>query len=368
MEYAESWAEIGGRVRESRLAVGLTQADLAGQVSLDRTALAKAEAGDRRLDALELFGLARALGVPVDHFVVRAPLALVSRRAAPAATADPAAVRDEFRTQVGLQAWHRDVRQLVELDMLKPPRPFRCSVTVSDRSAAPRAAAEARAQAGLDSEPVGRMTDVASSLGLLLLVDDVPADGASLTEADVGVGVIGAAADPGRRRTTAAHELGHHVLGDEYSADLGVSASRTERERIIDAFAAEFLLPCAVLAARWRSGADEATRRAAAIRTAADYRVSWSLLVRQATQAQLLGRSVARQWSAHPPTRAEFLASPGGAPQPDLERGDTPASYVRGVLDAYTDARIGAARAVEMLRGRLSEDDLPAIDDPDEEP
>ena len=44
------------------------------------------------------------------------------------------------------------------------------------------------------------------------------------------------------------HELGHLVLGDEYSNDLGVHASRPDRENVIDEFAAEFLLPSPVLA------------------------------------------------------------------------------------------------------------------------
>ncbi|MEU7616087.1 ImmA/IrrE family metallo-endopeptidase [Micromonospora rifamycinica] len=38
--------------------------------------------------------------------------------------------------------------------------------------------------------------------------------------------------DPGRRRATAAHELGHLIIGDEYSTDLGVSTSRAAREAV----------------------------------------------------------------------------------------------------------------------------------------
>ncbi|WP_084195889.1 hypothetical protein [Streptosporangium amethystogenes] len=33
------------------------------------------------------------------------------------------------------------------------------------------------------------------------------------------------------------------IIGDEYPADLGVNTSRAERELVIDAFAAELLLP-----------------------------------------------------------------------------------------------------------------------------
>jgi len=41
-------------------------------------------------------------------------------------------------------------------------------------------------------------------------------------------------------------------VGDEYSSDLGVHASRDIREAVIDAFAAELLLPTQVLAAESR--------------------------------------------------------------------------------------------------------------------
>jgi transcriptional regulator with XRE-family HTH domain/Zn-dependent peptidase ImmA (M78 family) len=368
MDFADSWTEIGARVREARIALGLTQAQLAGQLTMDRTALAKAEAGDRRLDALELFHLSDALDVSIDHFVVRPPTAIVSRRAALTESLDADAARAEYRTQARLQSWYRDVRQLVDLGTLQPSQPFRCSSKVSDRAAARVAAAEVRQELGLGQRPVGRLADAASALGLLVLCTDLPADGASLTEPQVGVAVVSTHADPGRRRATAAHELGHHVLGDEYSADVGISASRSERERIVDTFAAEFLLPEPALTARWPRGSDEAVCRSEVIQLAADFRVSWSLLLRQAQHARLLGRSLAQRWSAQAPTRAEFLAVLGGLPQPDLEPGETPASYARAVLDAYRDWQISSARAVEMLRGRVSEDDLPVIDEPDPGP
>ncbi|WP_372511785.1 ImmA/IrrE family metallo-endopeptidase [Carbonactinospora thermoautotrophica] len=49
---------------------------------------------------------------------------------------------------------------------------------------------------------------------------------------------------------TAAHELGHFVLGDEYSNDVGIHASRQDREQVVEAFAAELLLPVDVFRSR----------------------------------------------------------------------------------------------------------------------
>jgi len=68
-----------------------------------------------------------------------------------------------------------------------------------------------------------------------------------MVDSDVAVAVVSRRGDPGRRRATAAHELGHLVIGDEYSSDLGVHASRGDREALLDTFAAELLLPSQVL-------------------------------------------------------------------------------------------------------------------------
>ena len=75
--------------------------------------------------------------------------------------------------------------------------------------------------------------------GQYVLVTELPGDGASVVDGDVAAAVVSIRGDPGRRRATAAHELGHLVIGDEYSNDLGVHASRADREAVLDAFAAE---------------------------------------------------------------------------------------------------------------------------------
>src|SRR5262249_39566092 len=47
MDVAGSWVEVGGRIRETRLAAGLTQGEVARRVGLDRTAVVRIEAGRR---------------------------------------------------------------------------------------------------------------------------------------------------------------------------------------------------------------------------------------------------------------------------------------------------------------------------------
>jgi hypothetical protein len=91
-----------------------------------------------------------------------------------------------------------------------------------------------------------RLADICELFGLYLLVVDLRVDGASalLDDGPAPVGADGLA-EPGRRRWTAAHELVHHLFADEYHTELGVAASRDQRERAIEAFAGEFLLPTA---------------------------------------------------------------------------------------------------------------------------
>src|SRR5215468_8232135 len=71
---------LGQRIVEARWRAGLTQAQLAAAASLDRSALAKTEAGGRRVSALELANLAESLGVRIEWFVQDAPEAIISRR------------------------------------------------------------------------------------------------------------------------------------------------------------------------------------------------------------------------------------------------------------------------------------------------
>ena len=75
----ESWGEVGARIRQARLASQLSQAELASALGIDRTALARAEGGQRQVSALELFRLSEVLHVPIAHFVTRPPAAVVSQ-------------------------------------------------------------------------------------------------------------------------------------------------------------------------------------------------------------------------------------------------------------------------------------------------
>ncbi|MFI7462890.1 helix-turn-helix domain-containing protein [Nonomuraea sp. NPDC049646] len=362
MKEPGEWLDIGERVRECRMAADMSQEELASELKLDRTMIAKIERGVRRVDALELARLSAVLRVPLSYFLDPAPL-VVSRRAELADDTVTDASRQSHRLEVALSAWLADIRQLVDLGVFSPPETRRCPGPVQDIAGARRAALWVRERLGHRAEPIDSLMSVCERLGQLVAVVEVPGEGASLVEGDMAVAVVSKHGDPGRRRATAAHELGHLIVGDEYSTDIGVHASRDDREAIIDAFAAELLLPVEAFRAAART--DGAARREDLVVLAARFRASWSLTVRQAVEAGAVTRGVAKEMRRRNPTRAELMEAVGWAPQPDLEAVRVPPSFAHAVLEAFKRSLITESRAVELMRGQIVAGDLPVREDTD---
>jgi transcriptional regulator with XRE-family HTH domain len=61
--------QIGHRVRELRIAKGLTQAALAERCELHRTFIGSVERGERNVSVLNLRVIARALRVPITELL-----------------------------------------------------------------------------------------------------------------------------------------------------------------------------------------------------------------------------------------------------------------------------------------------------------
>src|SRR5947208_4484543 len=59
---------VAMRVRERRTELGLTQSELAGELGITFQSLYKYEKGKNRISAGRLYGLSKALGVPVTFF------------------------------------------------------------------------------------------------------------------------------------------------------------------------------------------------------------------------------------------------------------------------------------------------------------
>ncbi|MQA93230.1 MAG: helix-turn-helix domain-containing protein [Streptosporangiales bacterium] len=360
MEFVESWGEIGAHIREARLAARLSQQRLAELIGMERSMLTKVESGDRRVDVLELHRLATVLDLPLGHFLSR-PLTVLSRRAelrtVPADEMEPQSTSDAYRIEALLGEWCREVQLLVEIGALTPARQLAYPGRVDTIDAAATAALWLRDQLGAGRDPIASMSGFAERAGQYVLVRDIPGDGASVIDGDVAVAIVGLRGEAGRRRATAAHELGHLILGDEYSNDVAVNASRAEREGMVDAFAAELLLPRHVVVKVCERLGD-AELRARLIALSATFRTSWSLALRQACRGEVIDQRQREKLAAAVPTRADFMAAIGWTPQPDLESVRVPPGYAQAVVAAVRAERITPVRAVELMHGELTLEDL----------
>jgi Zn-dependent peptidase ImmA (M78 family) len=263
-------------------------------------------------------------------------------------------------------SWLHEVRQIMELAVLHPAPRLKSPMVVDSEIAARDLAAWVREQLGLGTGAIDSLVELCERAGQYVLVTEVPGEGASMVDNDVAVAVVSIQGDPGRRRATAAHELGHLVTGDEYSSDLGVHASRADREALLDVFAADLLLPSSVFISACNNGAD--ISRDQVIEIAARYRTSWSLALRQAVHAGVLNAQARRGLGRSTPTRSEFMEALGWAPQPDLAAIRVPPGYAHAVLQSWRRGAITATRAVELMHGQITADDLPTGTEADVEP
>lgn len=335
------WRELGARIRDARALAGVAQHDLADRVHLDRTALSKIENGTRGVDAVELFRIAEALERPVEWLLSNPPIAVVNRRAALQAKVDP--LLDAM-----LEALARDVELLREIGTIKlEAAPYEHTVTRAEDVES--AAAWARDRIGNRAEPIASLQDTCELLGLLAFV--LPYGGVSeggyVALEHGGVAVSNAREDiePGRRRFTLAHELGHHILGHEFDTDVFEGDAR---ERYANLFAVFFLMPRAGMMEAWREFGGSRDARRALIRTAAWFRVSWSGALYHASNLGLIDNRKRDEMLPRLPTGAE-LRRDSLILDPILK--SLPTVYRVGVERAYARQKITAERALELLRG-----------------
>lgn len=190
-----------------------------------------------------------------------------------------------------------------------------------------------------------------------LALGQASADGAYAEVDGLGVAVINGDVEPGRRRHTLAHELGHHLFGDAYSADWGADTS--EAERSLDAFAGHLLLPRAGVCNRWQILRQKHQLRRSAIVISAEYRVSWSAALLHLRIFGLITRDEQRLLDSRSPTRADYLEYNIRVAE-ELRPPYIPTGISAAAIRAYKYHRLSAERVVTMLRGQVEIDELPA--------
>lgn len=367
MRTLDDWSSVGDRVRAARVAGGYSQTELAEAIGADRTAVGRVESGDRRLTLLEASALAEKLAIDLSVLLAQPLPAVTSHRRSPVGES-----RDDqrgARASLLVEQHARDTTWLVEGGFLRlPPSakegPDRTR-DLADPATVEQAARDARARAGVGPvEPIGALAETAEALGVFMLGVDEDIEGASLLVGDYSVAVVGARTAPGRRRMTGAHEVGHQVLGDEYSVDVGVSASTDQREQVIDRFATELLIPGVAVTNRLQGLEGSAVFDALA-RLAAEFRVSWTVALQRALDVGAVSRERKAELSKSSPTRGDFLRLLGREVPEDLEPGSAGPRWTTAVLDAYADGQLGEQRAIRLLGGRFQRDQLPRRPDDD---
>jgi transcriptional regulator with XRE-family HTH domain len=151
---------LGRRIAEARADSGMTQADLAHAIGLERTALVRIESGERKVSATELVGITNALGRPVDWFFTESPPAVVSRRR------DPAVGGFSRRLDLALELVARDVAFLADREIVAIPRRAARKAPGSYQEAEDFARG-IRAELGRADGPLHDLQSAAESLGLL---------------------------------------------------------------------------------------------------------------------------------------------------------------------------------------------------------
>lgn len=351
----QSWEEVGSRVALARERAGFTQQFLGDRLGLHRSAVTRIELGQRQLDALELSRIAETLGRSVEWFLTEPPPSIASHRDG---VSDDADVR---RLEEELENVARDVELLIEVGSLSTASQLLPS-GVTSLEEAERGAQSARELLGVDTGPLIDLQSAVETVGLLPFSFDLgPSiiDGGYVRVGDCGVALVNGTSDPGRRRFTLAHELGHHLLADEYTPDFGLGSTRSERESLINAFAIHLLLPRASVTSRWEElGGEIEDPRRRLIQIAAEYQVSWTAAISHAATLGLISRDEFGLLEVRRPTPADYFEL-GVRFDTELEPIALPVAYAQAALRAYRRGVLSGDRVVELMRGTLTEDDLP---------
>ncbi|MGP2436607.1 helix-turn-helix domain-containing protein [Streptomyces sp. JW3] len=351
--------DIGARVAQARAERGVTQAQLAASIGMDRTALAKIESGSRRVNAVELVALARELGHRVEWFVEEAPPALASYRGA--RPDEP--VQDIDRE---LDVLVRDAEFVTSHcpDLVAgQPEPLPHPVTAEE---AEGLAAAARRMMGLEpAQPAHDLSRLVAGLGLLVFSVDLGegADAGTVLLRRGGVALTNGHWRVGRRRLAAAHELGHYLIADQFSVDWRVAASEAHGiEARLDRFARAVLLPGEDLRRRWTHwlGVPEEMWRDAAVRAASHYGVDMATLARRLVETGLVDNDQAADIRRVQTKQADIVEK-NLVVRDELVPVALPRPYEQAVLRLYRHEVITADRALGLLRGSFQRESLPDL-------
>lgn len=350
---------LGRKVAQAREERGISQGKLGELVGLDRTAINRAEGGDRKLTMTEMVAIAEALERPLGFFV-NEPLPVVVNRRRDAVNAPDDARHDTTQAlDDEIELFASDALMLLEMGLLTPVKRDQDARTPQTHGESESLATAVRDRLGASDEPILNLGDVCDRMGLYTFAAPLGAngpDGACVAVTDdvesIAVAVINGDLDSGRRRMTLAHELGHWLCGDAYDA-----MASGECEKMLFSFAIHFLAPRSGVTRVWFDHRDWSNRDRALV-VAATYHLSWSAAVSQLRNLDLI------DWREHEtllhqePRTGDYvhlkLTWAREPKSPYLSPG-----FGAACIEGYTSGQLTAARTVELLRGTMTRDELP---------
>lgn len=240
---------IGNRIRQARLAAGLTLDALGEEVGVTHTAIQKYEKGTVTPSSSQLLKLARACGIRVEYFFRTHQVELLDpefrKRATFGATAQEAL---KIKVVALIEKRVELLGRFPESPILSFDQPDGLPQQIDSLDQLEDFANNVRDKWKLGLNPIGDLTDTLETLGLLVIVVDEENLGfsgltAKARTADGRIYPIVAVSSrwPGdRQRFTLAHELGHLLISDRLNDDIN-------EEKACDRFAGAFLAPKAAV-------------------------------------------------------------------------------------------------------------------------
>jgi len=231
---------VGQRVRELRERMGMTLEQLARKSGIGISTLSEIESAHHSPRLKTIVALANALGVPLEALLHEpaSPFEIILRAV-------------ETPENCGaLQQWversHRyaTVLRLMGKQGIGVPR-----YSASTVEEAEQVAEAERRRLNLGIHPIDDLVGVLEATGLCVIGADLPEtdiDGALLyhPETHQAFALINRGKPPLRQRFTLAHEYGHLLIHQhQMSIDRDVYRPKDHSERLVNAFAAAFLIP-----------------------------------------------------------------------------------------------------------------------------
>lgn len=350
---------LGLRVAQARTDADVSQGKLAEMVGLDRTAVSRAEKGERRLSMTEMVAIAEALGRPLGYFVNDPLPSVVSRRRDLARASEDARHDTTQALDTEIELFASDTLMLLEMGLITPVKRAQDARTPQGHEEAEHLAAVTRDRLGVGDGPILNLGEACDRLGLYTYAAPLGVNGpdggcVEVTEdvESIAVAVINGDVDSGRRRMTLAHELGHWLCGDAYDAMAGPDC-----EKMIFSFAIHFLAPRSGVMNVWNDHR-EWSNRDRALAVGATYHLSWSAAVSQLRNLSLIDRRECDRLLRQEPRKGDYVHLKLNWEKEPKSPYLSP-SFAAACIEGYASGRLTAARTVELLRGTITRDDLP---------